>query len=71
MLHGTEEGYVLIDGLNTDEEAEQYIFGGMEALELDPAAIAMILLTHGHGDHYGGADYVTERLESTSPYNTS
>lgn len=61
-LYGTPEGYLLIDSLNTDEEAETYILGGMETLGLDPAAITAILVTHAHGDHYGGADYLAEKL---------
>jgi metallo-beta-lactamase class B len=61
-LYGTEDGYILIDGLNNDEEAEKYILGGMRELGLDPKAIKHILVTHGHGDHYGGADYVAETL---------
>lgn len=61
-LYGTADGYILIDGLNTDEEAEDYILGGMKALGLDPSAIEHLLVTHGHGDHYGGADYISEKL---------
>lgn len=61
-LYGTEAGYILIDGMNNDEEAEHYVLGGMAELGLDPAAIAYVLVTHGHGDHYGGADYIAETL---------
>lgn len=61
-LYGTAEGYVLIDGLNTDEEAQEYVLDGMAQLGLDPSAIEMILVTHGHGDHYGGADYLADTL---------
>lgn len=61
-LYGTEEGYVLIDGLNTDEEAQEYVLDGMKAAGLDPSAITAILVTHGHGDHYGGADFLAETL---------
>ncbi len=61
-LYGTEDGYILIDGLNTDEEAEAYILGGMKTLGLSPSAIKHVLVTHGHGDHYGGADFIAETL---------
>ncbi|MFW2590183.1 MBL fold metallo-hydrolase [Sagittula sp. SSi028] len=61
-LYGSEAGYLLIDGLNSDEEAQQIILDGMATLGLDPQAIRAVLVTHGHGDHYGGADYVADTL---------
>lgn len=61
-LYGDETGYILIDGLNSDDEAQRYIFEGMRKLGLTPAAIKGVLVTHGHGDHYGGADYVASQL---------
>ena len=61
-LYGTAEGYVLIDGLTNDEEAAKVVLGGMQQLGLDPNAIRHVLVTHGHGDHYGGADFIAETL---------
>ncbi|MCA1288013.1 MBL fold metallo-hydrolase [Salipiger bermudensis] len=61
-LYGTDDGYVLIDGLNSDEEAAEIILGGMATLGLDPADIQAVLVTHGHGDHYGGADFIAREL---------
>ncbi|ARU01165.1 MBL fold metallo-hydrolase [Yoonia vestfoldensis] len=62
FLYGTPAGYILIDGLNTDAEAQKFVFDGLTAVGIDPRAITAVLVTHGHGDHYGGADLVAERL---------
>lgn len=56
----TSDGIVLIDALNTAAEVDQLIVGGMKRLGLDPAQIKVLLVTHGHGDHYGGALRVKE-----------
>jgi len=56
----TSDGLVLIDALNTAEEADRLIVGGMRKLGLDPAQIRTLLITHGHGDHYGGAQRIQQ-----------
>lgn len=61
-LYGTADGYLLIDGLNTDQEAQTYILDGMKALGLDPKQIKHVLITHAHGDHYGGADFIARTI---------
>jgi metallo-beta-lactamase class B len=57
----TSEGLILIDALNNTKEAVELILGGMRRLGLDPAQIRYVLVTHGHGDHYGGAQMIAER----------
>lgn len=57
----TSEGLILIDALNTHKEAADLIEGGMRRLGLDPALIRYVLVTHGHGDHYGGAQMFADR----------
>jgi metallo-beta-lactamase class B len=57
----TSEGLILIDALNNKKEAAELIEGGMRRLGLDPAQIRYVLVTHGHGDHYGGAQMIAER----------
>lgn len=62
-LLGTPEGYILIDTLTTDEEAETVIMGGIKKLGINPANIKHIILTHAHGDHYGGHRYISKVLD--------
>ncbi|MCP5146406.1 MAG: MBL fold metallo-hydrolase [Gammaproteobacteria bacterium] len=56
----TSAGIVLFDALNSPEEAEQIIVPNLQRLGLDPANIKYIVVTHGHGDHYGGARYLQQ-----------
>jgi metallo-beta-lactamase class B len=60
----TSEGIILFDTLNNTEEAVQYIEGGLRRVGLDPAKIKYIVLTHGHGDHFGGAKYLQEKYHA-------
>jgi len=54
----TSEGIVLFDALESEEQAREIIVPGLKALGLDPARLRFIVITHAHGDHYGGADYL-------------
>ena len=57
----TSDGIILFDALNNEGEARDLIEGGLRKLGLDPAQIRIIVVTHGHGDHYGGAAYLAKR----------
>jgi len=57
----TSDGIILIDALNNQADAEKYIEGGLRHVGLDPARIKAIIVSHGHGDHYGGARYLQEK----------
>lgn len=57
----TSEGIILIDSMNNAQLAQDYIVAGMEEMGLDPNDIKTILVTHGHGDHYGGSAYLKEK----------
>lgn len=59
-IKGTQ-GVILIDALNNEEEAERLIDRGMRSLGLDPATIKYVVVTHAHGDHYGGVEYLVPR----------
>lgn len=57
----TSQGILLIDALNNDDEARRLIDGGLRSVGLDPANIRQVLITHAHGDHYGGIGHLTAR----------
>jgi len=59
----TSEGIILIDTIfpyNSDE----LIIGGLRKLGLDPTQIKYVLVTHGHGDHIGGAEILQREFGS-------
>ena len=58
----TSDGIVVIDALDNAKEAEQYIEGGLRKLGLNPADIKYVIVSHAHGDHYGGADYLKKKF---------
>ncbi len=60
----TSEGIILIDALNNAKEAEDTIIPGLKHVGLDPAQIKYVLVTHAHGDHYGGAQYLVDRFKA-------
>jgi len=57
----TSDGIILLDALNNDAEAAQLIGGGLPRLGLDAAQVRQIVVTHGHGDHYGGWAWVKQQ----------
>ena len=60
----TSDGIIVINSLNNAREAETFIEGGLTKLGLDPMQVKYVLITHGHVDHYGGAQYLAEKLHA-------
>jgi metallo-beta-lactamase class B len=58
----TSAGIIIVDSMDNAQEAEQYIEGGLRKLGLDPADIKYVVISHAHGDHYGGAAYLKEKF---------
>jgi metallo-beta-lactamase class B len=54
----TSEGIILIDALNGPEDVSGTIVPGFKKLGLDPTRIRYLILTHAHGDHYGGVNAI-------------
>jgi len=55
----TSAGIILID-TGYPNEAESVLIDQMKKVNLDPAQVKMIVLGHGHADHFGGALYFQE-----------
>jgi len=53
----TSAGLILIDAPFNGDLGKNVLVPSMAALGLDPAQIKYVVVTHGHTDHYGGAQY--------------
>jgi metallo-beta-lactamase class B len=58
----TSAGIIIIDSMDNPDEAEHYIEGGLRKLGLDPADVRYVVISHAHGDHYGGAAYLKQKF---------
>lgn len=56
----TSDGIILIDALNSPDEASEIIVPNLVKFGLDPKRIKYVVVTHGHGDHWGGAKYLQD-----------
>jgi len=56
----TNKGLILFDTLDNADEAKSLLVPNMEKLGLDPKQLEYIVITHGHGDHYGGAQWLQQ-----------
>ncbi|MFC3150843.1 MBL fold metallo-hydrolase [Litoribrevibacter euphylliae] len=55
-LISTSDGLVLVDSL--ESPYGRWIPGNIKRLGLDPKDLKYILITHGHSDHVGSAEYI-------------
>lgn len=57
----TSEGLVLFDAMDLTDADEKFLIPGLKKLGLDGERILCLFLTHGHFDHYLGAEHVRRR----------
>ena len=57
----TSDGIIVIDALY-GYAAEPEIADGLRKLGLDPAKIKYVVVSHGHGDHHGGAKFLQDQF---------
>lgn len=58
----TSDGIIQFDALDNAEEADRLIIGGYKKAGLDPLKVKYIIITHGHGDHYGGGKLLQQKM---------
>ncbi len=56
----TRAGTILVDAGYPDQ-VESVLLPGLRKLGLDPGDVKLVLLAHGHADHFGGAAYFQQR----------
>lgn len=56
----TSEGIILLDSLAANQ-VDSVLLQGMRKLGLDPARVKLVVVAHGHADHFGGSPYFQER----------
>lgn len=60
----TSGGLILIDALNTVQEAETIVAPSLRKVGLDPADVKYVIVGHGHFDHFGGAPYFQDTYKA-------
>ena len=59
----TSAGLLMVDSLSPDQ-TETQLLPGFQKLGLDPAMVKIIVVGHGHADHFGGTAYFQEHFGS-------
>lgn len=61
FLLETKNGLVLFDCMNQDNRSISIIESGISSLGKDIRRLKTIIISHGHGDHFGRADYFQKK----------
>ncbi len=54
----TDDGLIVFDALNNEGEVRSVLLPDMAEMGLNPQDMKYVVITHGHFDHYGGADFL-------------
>ena len=57
----TRSGIILFDAMDNPQEVDEFILPGLRKVGLDPARLKVLIISHGHGDHSGGAKYLQDK----------
>ena len=59
----TPEGIIIVDTI-FEYSVDSQVVGGLRALGYDPSTIKYAIVSHGHRDHSGGAQYLQDSLKT-------
>jgi len=62
----SNDGYILFDALNNEDEARDVLVPGIKKEGLDPAKIKYLVFGHFHLDHTGGGEYIQSNYHPTT-----
>jgi metallo-beta-lactamase class B len=54
----SNDGYILFDTMNSEDDAKNIIIPAIKKLNLDPMKIKYLVFGHNHFDHTGGGEYI-------------
>jgi len=54
----SNDGYILFDTMNSEDDAKNIIIPEMKKANLDPMKIKYLVFGHNHFDHTGGGEYI-------------
>jgi metallo-beta-lactamase class B len=54
----SNDGYILFDTMNSEDDARDIIIPAIKKLNLDPMKIKYLVFGHNHFDHTGGGEYI-------------
>ena len=57
-LIASNDGYILFDTMNSEDDAKNIIIPGIQKAKLDPMKIKYLVFGHNHFDHTGGGEYI-------------
>jgi metallo-beta-lactamase class B len=57
----TSEGLIVVDAL-FDYAVKDSVVDGLRKLGVNPATMKYLIISHGHGDHHGGAKYLQDEF---------
>lgn len=60
----TGAGLVVFDAMTRERDVREILLPGLRELGLDPANIRIVVISHAHFDHYGGARFLQKQFNA-------